>query len=424
MLNYSHTMVDYVSKNDYYEIRVASLITNLDRDSLLELYQPIIGARAASLYLTLSTQKKSPDGGSIFNTNQLLRSMQLTSAEFIEARHYLEAVGLIRTYEATHDDVRCYIYVIYSPKSPKAFFEDVLFSGLLIQSVGEKEAKKLANKWKVNLAIPDEYHEVSASFVDVYKLNYDDPSFRKDFGGSILGRDHGRAQLTFSYDLFFSFVKENSSIDINDFKKKDMKEIARLATLFGLDEKTMSYIVIDEYAVNDPTHFNFEKIRNKCENEIRFSQVKNIQKSNVSGDSELADKIRMMEEVAPAKFLQYLQQGTKPARSDLAIVNALSKDYGFGNGIINAIVDYVLTKNNNVLSKNYAEKIASSLAREGVKSTVDAMNYLNRITLKNVSVKKNVSKIKKTSENEEVEKISLDEMQDILKELEEMKNGK
>ena len=202
---------------------------------------------------------------------------------------------------------------------------------------------------------------MSASFVDVYKLNYDDPSFRKDFGGSILGRDHGRAQLTFSYDLFFSFIKENSSIDINDFKKKDMKEIARLATLFGLDEKTMSYIVIDEYAVNDPIHLNFEKIRNKCENEIRFSQVKNIQKSNVSGDSELADKIRMMEEVAPAKFLQYLQQGTKPARSDLAIVNALSEDYGFGNGIINAIVDYVLTKNNNVLSKNYALKTITVL---------------------------------------------------------------
>ena len=128
-------MVDYVSQNDFYEIRVASLITNLDRDSLLELYQPIIGARAASLYLTLSTQKKSPDGGSIFKTDQLLRSMQLTSAEFIAARHYLEAVCLIRTYEASQEDVRCYIYVIYSPKSPKAFFDDVLFSGLLIKSV-------------------------------------------------------------------------------------------------------------------------------------------------------------------------------------------------------------------------------------------------------------------------------------------------
>ena len=415
-------MVDYVSKNDFYEIRVASLITNLDRDSLLELYQPIIGARAASLYLTLSTQKKSPDGGSIFKTNQLLRNMQLTSAEFIEARHYLEAVGLIRTYEADQEDVRCYIYVIYSPKSPKAFFEDVLFSGLLIQSVGEKEAKKLANKWKVNLTIPEEYREVSASFVDVYNLNYDDPSFRKDFGSQILGRDHGRAQLTFSYDLFFSFIKENSSIDISSFRKKDMKEIARLATLFGLNEKSMAYIVIDEYIPEGSNHFDFDKIRTKCEQEIRFSQIKNVSKSDVSGDSELAKKVRMMEEVAPAKFLQYLQQGTKPARSDLTIVNALSKDYGFGNGIINVIVEYVLYKNNNILSKNYCEKIAASLAREGVTTTVDAMNYLKKLTIKAQPKKKVVAHAKK-EESDDAE-ISLDEMNDLLNELEVKKNGK
>ena len=413
--------MDYVSKNDFYEIRVASLITNLDRDSLLELYQPIIGAQAAILYLTLSTQKKSPDGGNIFKTEQLLKNMALTPGEFYSARRYLEAVGLIRTYETVQEDVRCYIYVIYSPKSPKAFFEDVLFKGLLIMNVGEKEAKRLANKWKVNLTIPEEYHEVSASFVDVYNLDYDDPSFSKNFGVSILGRDHGRAQLEFNYDLFFSFVKENSGIDTNSFKRKDMKEIARLATLFGLNEKTMAFIVIDEYITDSPIHLDFEKIKNKCEEKIKYSQVTNIKESNVSGDSELANKIRMMEEVAPAKFLQYLQQDTKPARSDLAIVNSLSKDYGFGNGIINTIVEYVLYKNNNILSKNYCEKIASSLAREGVVTTVDAMNYLKKLTVKS-QPKKNVTRVQKNEPNDA--EISLDEMNDLLNELEVKKNGR
>ena len=413
--------MDYVSKNDFYEIRVASLITNLDRDSLLELYQPIIGAQAAILYLTLSTQKKSPDGGNIFKTEQLLKNMALTPGEFYSARRYLEAVGLIRTYETVQEDVRCYIYVIYSPKSPKAFFEDTLFKGLLIMNVGEKEAKRLANKWKVNLTIPEEYHEVSASFVDVYNLDYDDPSFSKNFGVSILGRDHGRAQLEFNYDLFFSFIKENSGIDTNSFKRKDMKEIARLATLFGLNEKTMSFIVIDEYVADSPIHLDFEKIKNRCEEKIKYSQVTNIKESSVSGDSELANKIRMMEEVAPAKFLQYLQQGTKPARSDLAIVDSLSKDYGFGNGIINVIVEYVLYKNNNILSKNYCEKIASSLAREGVLTTVDAMNYLKKLTVKS-QTKKKVSRVQKDEPNDA--EISLDEMNDLLNKLEVMKNGR
>ena len=414
--------MDYVSKNDFYEIRVASLITNLDRDSLLELYQPIIGAQATILYLTLSTQKRSPDGSSIFKTEQLLKSMALTPGEFYSARRYLEAVGLIRTYETVQEDVRCYIYVIYSPKSPKAFFDDVLFSGLLIQAIGEKDAKKVANKYKVNLTIPEEYHEVSASFVDVYKPNYDDPSFRKNFGDQILGRDHGRAQLEFNYDVFFSFIKENSGIDISSFKRKDMKEIVRLATLFGLNEKTMADVVISEYISDEPVHLDFEAIKNRCECEIKYSQVKNVQRSDVSGDSELANKIRMMEDVAPAKFLQYLQQGTKPARSDLAIVNLLSKDYGFGNGIINVIVEYVLYKNNNILSKNYCEKIASSLAREGVKTTVDAMNYLKKLTIKSQPKKKVTTSVKnKETDNDD---ISLDEMNDLINELEEMKNGK
>ena len=414
-------MVDYVSKNDFYEIRVASLITNLDEDSLFDLYQPIIGARATSLYLKLSAQKKSPDGGSIFKTDQLLRSMQLTSAEFIAARHFLEAVGLIRTYEASQEDVRCYIYVIYSPKSPKAFFEDVLFSGLLIQSVGEKEAKKLANKWKVNLTIPEEYHEVSASFVDVYKLNYDDPSFRKSFGDQILGRDHGRAQLAFSYDLFFTFIKENSAIDISIFKKKDMKEISRLSTLFGLNEKSMAYIVIDEYILEGPNHFDFEKIKNHCVREIRYAHINNIEQSNVSGDSENARYIRDVERSSPIELLKQRQQGTKLAQSDIAIANSLSEDYGFGNGITNVIIDYVLNKNNNVLSKNYVEKIASSLAREGVTTTVDAMNYLKKINLKTPSKKKTASNGIKEEDKAE---ISIDEMNDLINELEVSKNAK
>ena len=200
-----------------------------------------------------------------------------------------------------------------------------------------------------------------------------------------------------------------------------MKEIARLGTLFGLNEKSMAYIIIDEYNFDSPVHLDFEKIRNKCENEIRFSQVKNIQKSSVSGDSELADKIRMMEEVAPAKFLQYLQQGTKPARSDIAIVNSLSEDYGFGNGIINVIVEYVLYKNKNVLSKNYAEKIAASLARENVKTTVDAMNYLKKLSVKAPAKKKAVTQKEEEENNAE---ISLDEMNDLLNELEVSKNAK
>jgi len=417
--------MDYISKNDYYEIRFASMITNVDKDTLLELYQPLIGAASCALYLTMLKHKKNADGGRIFKMEQLLKTMQISANDLLGARHYLEAVGLIRTYESKSEDVRCYIYQVFSPKSPKAFFEDVLFSGLLIQAVGDKEAKRLANKYKVNLTIPEEYKEVSASFVDVYKPNYDDPSFFKTFGHQIIGRDHGRAQLSFNYDLFFKYISENSTLDSSQFKKKDMKEIERLATLFGLNEKQMANIVVKEYWVNGSLHLEFDKIKNRAEEEIKVNVAQTNEKSNVSGSSELATKIQMMDEVAPAKFLQYLQNGTKPARSDINIINSLSKDYGFGNGIINVVVDYVLNKNNNVLSKNYCEKIASSLAREGCKTTVDAMNYLKKIgvaTIKKVAPKKHVTIVEEDETDDE--EVSLDEINMLIGEVEVKKNGK
>ena len=414
--------MDYVSKNDFYEIRFASMITNVDKDTLLELYQPLIGASACALYLTMLKQKRNADGGTIFKMEQLLKTMQINSNDLLVARHYLEAVGLIRTYESKAEDVRCYIYVVYSPKSPKAFFDDVLFTGLLIQYVGEKEAKRLANKYKVNLTIPEDYKEVSASFVDVYKPNYDDPAFFKSFGHQIIGRDHGRAQLTFNHDLFFKYIGENSTLDASQFKKKDMKEIERLATLFGLNEKQMAEIVVKEYWVNGSLHLEFDKIKNRAEEEIKINVEVRDEKSKVSGDSVLANKIQMMDEVAPAKFLQYLQNGTKPARSDINIINELSKNYGFGNGIINVVVEYVLYKNNNILSKNYCEKIASSLAREGCKTTVDAMNYLNKIALK--SSKKKPTKESDFVEEDGDEEVSLDELNLLLEEVEVKKHGK
>ena len=52
------------------------------------------------------------------------------------------------------------------------------------------------------------------------------------------------------------------------------------------------------------------------------------------------------------------------------------------NGIINAIVDYTLTKKNNILDKFFAEKIASGILREGITTTIDAMNYMKSLNKK------------------------------------------
>lgn len=426
--------MNYISEKDIYEIRLASLVSNIDKDVVLELYQPIIGSSATILYLTLLKQRRNEDDEDIiFTHNILLSSMQIAPGAFLSARHILEGVGLLRTYQKDEKDMSLLIYTLYAPLSPKEFFDDVLFKGLLIQSVGEKEAKRLAFHYRVDLSIPKGYKETTSSFVDVFNPNFEDSSFRKNIKDNIVGHTSGRVQIKFSYDLFFKYLEENSQIQRSAFTKKDIDEIERLATLFSLNETTMASIVINDYDPNNTSHINYASLAEKAKEQVRFPflQKKTNSKSNVTSDSILAKKIRLMEETSPSDWLSLLQQNTKPATSDLNIVLKLSTNYALSNGIINALIDYVLTKNNNVLSLNYCEKIAASLLREGITTTIDAMNYLNKVNLTSRKPKKDnqdFAKIKNEEKSSESKTDSTDEVSDaelesILNNIDSMKRG-
>ena len=182
----------------------------------------------------------------------------------------------------------------------------------------------------------------------------------------------------------------------------------------------MAFIIIDEYIPDNPNHFDFEKVKNSCEGHLRYSKVEKKDDSKISGDTESAMAIKVLSETSPIEFLQSLQGHTKPARSDVNIINSLSADYGFNNGVINLIVDYVLTNNNNILSRNYCEKLAASFARQGINTTVDAINYLYRPSVKKTKKANNSLQKEKVKESD----VSLDEINELLNDLEVKKNGR
>ena len=427
--------MEYMLNSDFYEIRLASIVSNVDKDVLVELYQPIIGSSATILYLTLLKQKRHEDEESTYSTQKLINGMQTDPNTLLASRHYLEAVGLLRSYEKNSESGRYFVYVLYAPKSPKDFFDDVLFKGLLIQAIGEKEAKKLAFTYKVNTKIEDDYKEISASFVDVFHPDYDDPAFRKNFGDGIMGHDAGRVQIKFNYDLFFKYIAENSQIKVSAITKKELKEIERLATLFGLDEKQMAIISIDEYDPNELPHLNFDRIKYRAEEEVKFKLVEakpRAKRSDVRGETILEQKIQKMEQMPPSKYLTLLLNNTPPSMTDLNTLNKLSVGYKLGNGLINVIIDYVMEKNNNILSWPFCDKVASILVSKNVETTLDAMNELKKLSLKEKE-KKIESKPRYSYQEKEVkdepkptkkqEEISDEEMDELLSSLNNMKKG-
>ena len=129
-------------------------------------------------------------------------------------------------------------------------------------------------------------------------------------------------------------------------------------------------------------------------------------------------------------MLKVLQGGTKAAPSDIKIIETLSKDYQLNNGVINVIVDFVLSMNKNILSRGYAEKMAASFNREGIETAIDAMNYCNEVltskSKSNKSRKKNnVSNTdsRESGENSTSSVISQKEWDELFEERKEEEDG-
>lgn len=371
-----------LKKSDSLKVKKMSLIADYDRDIIINLYQPIIGYKSTSVYFTLLSCYKSNCKQISLNHEELYLLMgNITVDEFIEARRKLEAIGLLKTYK---NDQSIYTYCLYAPKSPQLFFDNALLFGLLIKSVGEKMALKIKNIYLSNPS--NDGNELTASFKEVFNPNFDEKCYLNAIISTqgIMGRSSAKLISDFSYEKFFESLKKISKINEKSFNKKDMKEIERLALLYGLGEDSLAEkvsLIFNNDAIKGK-RIDFDKLNNLLVDEVSYKRIlgNNKSKSNkptlVSSNTDLANKINIMESTSPRDFLSMLQNGTPPVTSDLYLINDLSKKYNLPNAVINVIIDYVLTINNNVLSRAYVEKIASSVIRTKLETAADTMNYL------------------------------------------------
>ena len=392
-----------LSENDYLEVKLNSLIADYDNETIANLYQPIIGYASLAVYFTLISEAKNQNITSVISHNQLLNRLQMAPGEFVDARKRLEGVGLLRTFLEEQNGTKIYHYQIFAPKTPSKFFDDALLYGMLIKAVGEVDSKR----FKMIYHFEDQQtsgKDISSSFVDVYRPNFDDPAFMQALGGAQgIGRRSGKINSEFNYDAFFVALSEISQIKQDAFTKKDMKEIERLATLNGIGEEEAAGIVSEIYdpKLGKGKHIDFSLLATRFQEQNEYSYLltkKMSRKGNMnSGSSVLAEKINIMESRSPKEFLALLQNGSQPAMSDLKIIDDLSKKFKLNNSVINAIIDYVLMTNDNVLYRGLCEKIGASLAREGVTTTIDAMNYLKRVSKHHKKGETPVKEIKATS---------------------------
>ena len=398
----------FLSKDDFYEVYLKSIISDFDRDTLSMLYQPIIGGAAVALYLSLQQDHKKLDH--IFTHEELVNSIGFSIDVIQNARSKLEAIGLLSSYYKNENGIGYYKYVLYAPKTPKDFFDDILFKGLLIEKIGEKKVQSLVRKYKEKKLDLSSYHEITASFKDVFNPQLDNDSFiegDKINGG--YGRTIKNISEGFNSKEFLTILENQFHISNKFIGKRDIKKLSEISMLYGVEESVLAEFTAQCYDGDAKEKINFELLKDLCIKDKTYQLLRNGKKSDsIAFDttSKLAKKIEIMSTYSALDYLKLKQNNGSPAPSDIKLITDLSEVYGLTPGVINCLVDYCLERNNNILSRSYVTKIASSIARENITNTIDAMNYL----LKSINKKKTTQKQAKVEVKEQISDQELDDL--------------
>ena len=411
---------------DRYVIFNKTILTDFDKKVLITFYEPIIGHLGVSLYLTLWNDLEGINQVSReLNHHHLMSILKCPLNAIKEAREALEAVGLIKTYFKS-GDINNYIYELYSPLSPTEFLNHPILNVVLYDNIGDSEyeyLKKLYQKLKIDTK---EYTDVSKKIDEVYVSQSDIPVFEsiERSVNDISCNDQ------VDFDLIISSIPKGI-INERAFNKKTKELINQLAFIYKIDSlKMMELIrsVLNEYGMIDKTALRqasrkMYQFNNGALPTLIYRSQPEYLKTPVGDNSMRGKIIRAFESINPVDFLRNKYRGVKPTTADIKIIEMLVIDLEMPPAVVNVLLDYVLRKNNNRLSRAYIETIAGQWKRAGLKNASEAIDFAekenNKLT-KKLSNKEHTSNepvwFNKDNQKQELTIEEQQEMENLFKE--------
>lgn len=358
-----------------------TILNNEDRKLLIMLYQPIIGYKAIDLYFTLWTDLDKREITSIESTHHhLMTSMQLRLSDIIEAREKLEAIGLLKTY-LKKQNINNFVYELYSPVSAYEFLNNPVLSTSLYNNIGKFEYEKIIDYFKVPHINLKDYQEITCSFTDVFESA--SVSEFEIVTSNIQKYSSNKLNITPKIDLdnIISMIPDDM-LNIRSLTKDTKDLIYKISFIYNYDDATMSELIrtslndkkmIDkkELRINSRKLYQFEN-SGKLPSIIYRNQPEYLRKP-VGDVSNKAKIIYQFETTSPYDFLSGKYNGSKPSKADLSVLEFLLLDMNLNPGVVNVLIDFVLKINNNKLTKNFIEGIASQWAKSKIETVEDAM---------------------------------------------------
>lgn len=369
---------------DTYKVFNKAFITDKEKDILVNLYQPIIGVSAVSLYLTLYLDLGKNDIESEeLPHHHLMNLMMLNILGLVEARERLEAVGLLKTFYK-EDNINNYIYVLYAPISANEFLNHPILNVVLNNNVGKNEYEKLVEKYRTKKLNTKNFVDITKNFDDIFTTGNGYSLENLD----VLEEKTRRVAIKSNIDLnlIISGIPRRMTSD-RCFNNDTLELITDLAYLYKIDNLNMQGLVRN--SINERGMIDSNLLKTSCRDFYQFENngklptlIYNKQpdylKEPVGDNSELGKVIYTFENVSPYAFLKSSYNNTEPTSRDKKIIESLMIDQKLNPGVINVLIDYVLRTNNKKLNKEYIETIAGQWKRLNIETVKEAMEICKK----------------------------------------------
>ena len=411
---------------DRYVIFNRTILTDFDKNVLITFYEPIVGHLAISLYLTLWNDFDGINQVSReLNHHHLMSILKCPLQVIKEARESIEAVGLLKTYYKS-GDVNSYIYELFSPLTPGEFLNHPILNVVLYDNIGATEYEYLKKRYQKLKIDTKDYLDITKKLDEVYKAETDIPTFE--------GLERTISDIECSdkvdFDLIISSIPKGI-VNERAFNKKTRELINELAFIYKIDSLKMmelirsvlnEYGMIDKNALRQEARKMYQFNNGALPTLIYRSQPEYLK--TPAGDNSMRGKIiRLFESINPVDFLRNKYKGVKPTTADIKIIEMLIIDLEMPPAVVNVLLDYVLRKNNNRLSRAYIETIAGQWKRAGLKNASEAMEFAEKENAKfNKKIASNKKEIKdpvwlnKDNQKEDLTEEEQKEIENLFKE--------
>lgn len=330
-------------------------------------YYPLMGVNACLFYTTILSfiSKKIP----VTNHVLLAKTCGMSMEAMKKARSVCEEFLLMRTFY--HKENATYLYVMDVPLTPNRFLAHEVFGRLFLNKMGEEVVTTYKKQIAIKKGSRAGYQELSSTMNDLLKNNWDSSQEKafQDVKEEMSQMNYDYLHIIFDEKIFLSGLSE-LIFPKKERTKKNMRQIAEIATIYGINETMMKSLISKGIRLPE-NKFDVKKLKDAC-----F-------KTKAKYVSDNKDPYKL----PPRRYLEYKQNGVSLNKADLLLIEKMICEYRLQPEVINILIETCLLKYDQKIVGTTLERMAASWMRLNV-DTLEKAKAQQQKEL-NVSLKKN-----------------------------------